>query len=76
MTKKVVFKTSVFIHILEDNLEHLASGLTEAEKYQRGLGHEANEDDELDPEEMALASFGGGTFNADEEGVGGKRLTK
>lgn len=74
-TVKLISFTLISI-FLDDNLEHLASGLTEAEKYQRGLGHEANEEDELDPEEMALASFGGGTFNQDDDNIGGRRLTK
>jgi hypothetical protein len=55
-------------------LERLASGLTEAEKYQRGMGHEANEDEELDPELMAQASFGGGSLN--ERDSSGKRLSR
>jgi hypothetical protein len=58
---------------LGENLEHLASGLTQAEKFQRGKGNEANEDDELDPELMAQASFGGGTL---EENGSKKRLSR
>jgi hypothetical protein len=51
----------------------LASGLTEAEKFQRGKGNEAYEEEELDPELMAQASFGGGTLGA---GGSNKRLSR
>ncbi|KAI6183158.1 hypothetical protein M3Y97_00458300 [Aphelenchoides bicaudatus] len=64
-------KSKFLLNDDEDNLEHLASGLTEAEKFQRGKGSEANVDEELDPELMAQASFGGGTL---EEG--GKRISR
>jgi hypothetical protein len=61
---KVNFKISFNIYsFLEDNLEHLVSGLTEAEKFQRGIGNEANDEEDLDQDLMAQASFGGGSLS-------------
>lgn len=45
--------------------------MTEAEKFQRGVGNIANEEEELDPDLMAEAAFGGGEFDE-----GGRRLSR
>lgn len=65
------------LSFLDGDLEYLASGLTEAEKFQRGEGNEAIEEEELDSELMARASFGGGSLKMESEGdKAGKRLSR
>ncbi|KAI6226549.1 VWFA domain-containing protein [Aphelenchoides fujianensis] len=60
----------------EDSLEHLAGRLTEAEKFQRGAGHVENEEDDVDPELFAQASFGGGSLKPTKTDEEGRRLTR
>jgi hypothetical protein len=70
-------KTKFLLNDEEDNLEHLVSNLTEAEKFQRGVGNEAYEEEDLDPELMAQASFGGGSLTQFENNDhSGRRLSR
>ncbi|KAI6202695.1 VWFA domain-containing protein [Aphelenchoides besseyi] len=60
----------------EDTLDHLVDHLTEAEKFQRGVGHEQNEEDDLDPDLLAQTSFGGGSLESTRTDEQGRKLTR
>ncbi|KAI6207365.1 Fe2OG dioxygenase domain-containing protein [Aphelenchoides besseyi] len=60
----------------EDTLDHLLDHLTEAEKFQRGVGHEQNEEEDLDPELLAQTSFGGGSLESTKTDEHGRKLTR